>query len=133
MMPEQREARTANQRVDAAEQRRRAIETVVRHLAAVRLLDTEAMAADYAEDAVLVRGEDRYVGRTEIARYFASVPERLAGGRVETRISRATSEVVEVAWRVRGGQGDGVSGTDRFAVALDRIVHQQVRVEGEDF
>lgn len=40
------------------------------------------MAADYAIDAVLRRGDDTFTGRDEIAAYFATVPERLGGARV---------------------------------------------------
>lgn len=107
--------------------------TVVRdHLAAVRSGDPEAMAADYAADAVLVR-EVSYRGRDAIAGYFTTVPERLGDGRVEFAQPRLEGALVAVAWTLVGGPGDGTSGIDRFEVADGMIVCQTVTLDGGDF
>lgn len=107
--------------------------TVVRdHLAAVHSGDPEAMAADYAEDAVLVR-DVSYRGRDAIAGYFATVPERLGDGRVEFAEPRMEGGQVAVSWTLVDGPGNGTSGTDRFEVADGAIVRQTVTLDGGDF
>lgn len=102
------------------------------HLAAVHSGDPEAMAADYAEDAVLVR-DVPYRGRDAIADYFATVPERLGDGRVKFAEPRTEGALVAVAWTLVGGPGDGTSGIDRFEVADGAIVRQTVTLDGGDF
>ncbi len=102
------------------------------HLAAVHSGDPEAMAADYAADAVLVR-DVAYSGRDAIAGYFTTVPERLGNGRVEFAEPRLEGTLVAVAWTLVGGPGDGTSGTDRFEVADGMIVRQAVTLDGGDF
>ena len=49
---------------------------ITRHLLAVQSGDPEAMAADYAEHAVLVRGECRHQGRDAIRDYFVGLSLR---------------------------------------------------------
>ncbi len=107
--------------------------TVVQdHLAAVHLGDPEAMAADYADNAVLER-DVTYEGREAIAGYFATVPERLGDGRVEFAPPRWEDEWVSVAWKLVGGPGTGTSGTDRFEVVDGVIVRQTVTLNAGDF
>ena len=106
--------------------------TVKDHLDAVHTGDPEAMAADYAADAVLVR-EVTYQGKGAIAAYFTTVPQRLGDGRVEFAEPRLEGALVAVAWTLRGGPGDGTSGTDRFEVADGIIVRQTVTLDGGDF
>lgn len=106
--------------------------TVKDHLDAVHTGDPEAMAADYAADAVLVR-DVAYQGRDAIAAYFTTVPQRLGDGRVEFAEPRLEGTVVAVAWTLVGGPGDGTSGTDRFEVADGMIVRQTVTLDGGDF
>ena len=107
--------------------------TVVRdHLEAVHTGDPEAMAADYADDALLVRDVD-YQGREAITGYFTTVPERLGNGRVAFAEPRLEGDVVAVAWTLVGGPGDSTSGTDRFEVADSLIVRQTVALDDGDF
>lgn len=107
--------------------------TVVQdHLAAVHTGDPEAMAADYAADAVLVR-DVAYQGRDAIAGYFATVPDRLGDGQVAFAEPRLEDGLVSVAWTLVGGPGDSASGTDRFEVADGVIVRQTVTLDGGDF
>ena len=106
--------------------------TVKDHLDAVHTGDPEAMAADYAADAVLVRDEI-YQGRDAIADYFSTVPQRLGDGRVEFAEPRQEGALVAVAWKLVGGPGDGTSGTDRFEVADGMIIRQTVTLDGSDF
>lgn len=108
-------------------------EVVADHLEAVRRLDPVAMAADYAPDAVLVRGDDRHEGRAAIAAYFAGVPTRLAGGRVEVEILAVRGGQVEVRWRIAGGPGHASSGRDHLRVAGGQIIEQTVELDGADF
>ncbi len=102
------------------------------HLAAVHTGDPEAMAADYADDAVLVR-DVAYQGRGAIAGYFSTVPDRLGVGRVEFAEPQLEDGLVTVAWELVGGPGDGASGTDCFEVANGVIVRQTVTLDGGDF
>ncbi|MDE0580547.1 MAG: nuclear transport factor 2 family protein [bacterium] len=106
--------------------------TVKDHLDAVHTGEPEAMAADYAPDAVLVR-EVTYQGKDAIAAYFTTVPQRLGDGRVEFAEPRLEGALVAVAWKLVGGPGDGTSGTDRFEVADGMIVRQTVTLDGGDF
>ena len=106
--------------------------TVKDHLAAVHTGVPEAMAADYAPDAVLVR-EVTYQGRDAIADYFTTVPQRLGSGRVEFAQPLMEGELVAVSWTLKGGPGDGTSGTDRFKVTDGLIVRQTVTLNGKDF
>lgn len=108
--------------------------TVARHVEAVRRGDDpDAITADYADDAVIVRAGERIAGRTAIRDYFAALPERLAGGRVEFGELRTDGDRVTFAWRIAGGPGDGTSGTDTCVVRDGRIVEQVVRFDGSDF
>ena len=102
------------------------------HLTAIHTGDPEAMAADYAADAVLMR-DVAYRGRDAITGYFTTVPERLGDGRVEFAEPRMEDDLVAVAWKLVGGPGDGASGTDRFEVADGMIVRQTVTLDGGDF
>jgi uncharacterized protein (TIGR02246 family) len=106
---------------------------VRRHLDAVASGDPEAMAADYAPEALLERAGDRYEGREAIRRYFATVPDRLGGGRVEFERVRIDGSQVRFSWRIQGGPADGTAGTDTCTVVDGWIVHQTVRLESEDF
>lgn len=91
------------------------------------------MAADYAPEAVLDRGET-YEGRAAIEAYFATVPDRL--GDAEVVFSEPVVDAdgsVTVPWRLAGGPADGTSGADTFTVVDGMIVHQVVRLDGADF
>ena len=111
---------------------RDSLSTVLDHLAAVHTGDPEAMASDYAADAVLVR-DVLYQGRDAIAGYFATVPDRLGKGRVDFAEPRLEDGLVAVTWKLVGGPGDGASGTDRFEVANGLIIRQTVTLDGGDF
>lgn len=106
---------------------------VRRHLAAVGRGDRTGMSADYALDAVLRRGPDRYEGREAIAAYFATVPDRLGGRTVGFGEPVETGEGrVEVAWRIEGGPAP-ITGRDRFVVRDGWIAEQEVHLDGGDF
>lgn len=111
-----------------------AVAVVERHLAAVAAGDPVAMAADYAPDAVLERPGARFERRGAIAAYFATVPGRLGGGVVVAAppAQTATGSVV-VRWRLDGGPGHGVTGTDEYRVGAQGIVHQRVQLDRSDF
>ena len=116
-----------------ARRRRSAEEVVEDHLASIATQDPEAMAADYADDATLER-DRRYVGRSAITSYFRTVPERLGEGKVVFgRRSRRSGGRISVQWRIAGGQADGLSGRDTYALAGGLIVHQVVELDGTDF
>ncbi len=104
------------------------------HLTAVLTGDPVAMAADYADNAVLVRHDASYESAAVIAEYFTSVPGRLGGGEVCFGERRDESDDrVSVRWRIAGGPGDGTSGCDTFTVTEGFIVHQTVALDNADF
>ena len=89
------------------------------------------MARDYAVDAVLMRPGAHFQGRDEIAAYFLTVGQRLAGGKVE--FVNVDTERMQVTWRIVGGHADGSCGTDRYTIREGRIVQQSVELEQRDF
>ena len=104
---------------------------VERHLGAVRRGDLTGMSADYALDAVLARGTERYEGREAIAAYFATVPARLGGRSVELDAPHEQRDgTVTVTWRI---PGSGASGTDTFVIRDGWIAEQSVALDGADF
>jgi len=103
------------------------------HLVGVSGGDPVAMALDYAPDAVLLRGADRYDGHDAILEYFRTVPGRLAPGRVEVHRVDADGERGSIWWRLVGGPGDGSSGRDDLIVRDGLIVSQIVNLDGADF
>ena len=106
---------------------------VRRHLDAVVAGDVVAMADDYAEDAVLERGGDRFEGRGEIGDYFRTVPRRLAGGQVDARIDTVNGDRVVVRWCIHGGPQGGIAGVDHYRVIDGAIRAQRVELTGSDF
>ncbi|MCE2531503.1 MAG: nuclear transport factor 2 family protein [Acidimicrobiia bacterium] len=113
---------------------RSARQVVEDHLDSIGTGDPAAMAADYAADAVLVRGEASYVGAAVIGEYFESVPRRLAGGEVSfgERTDHGDGRI-SVRWRIGGGPADGTSGCDTFTVTSGAISHQSVALDHADF
>ena len=103
------------------------------HLVGVASGDPEAMAIDYAPDAVLQRGADRYDGHGAILEYFRTVPTRLAPGRVEVDRVETEGDRGSIWWRLVGGPGDGASGRDDLVVHGGLIVSQTVNLDGADF
>jgi hypothetical protein len=114
---------------------RPAIDVVARHLAGVRGGSPAAMAADYALDAVLERGADRYDGWAAIADYFDGAVIRLTGRSVTfDEVTTTGGGTVATRWTVDGGPaGQRRSGRDTFVVEAGRIVHQTVELDGDDF
>ena len=105
-----------------------AAQVVQRHLDAVRSGDPHAMAADYAPDALLERAGTRWIGRDQVAAYFLTVPERLAGGRVECTAFDPAD--LTVRWRIVGGPGHGINGTDSYEIRDGQITRQTVHLSG---
>lgn len=106
---------------------------VRRHIDAVEAGDPAAMAADYAEDAVLVRGDRTHEGRAAIQAYFAGVPTRLAGGRVVCGPPVRVDTHIRFDWHIIGGPAEGSAGTDRCTVTDGLISHQVVSLQKNDF
>lgn len=111
----------------------RTVEEVARaHLEAVEAGDVVAMAADYAPDAVLVRGADTFTGQSQIAAYFATVPDRLGDARVVFDALRISGEQAEFDWHLAPSP-TSVMGTDVCHIVDGAIVHQVVRLRSTDF
>jgi predicted SnoaL-like aldol condensation-catalyzing enzyme len=115
-----------------AEPQDRATYTVARdHLDAVLTGDPEAMAADYALDAKLTRGDEVHEGRPAILAYFRTVPERLGDSIVVFDDLAAEGNIAIVQWHLSGGAA--ASGTDTLRVADGLIVDQMVHLNTSDF
>lgn len=108
-------------------------EVIDHHLRAVDTLVPSAMAADYAPDAELVRGDACFRRRDAILGYFETVPERLAGGRVVVQRVDVAGERGTIWWRLVGGPADGLSGHDDIVVHDGLITRQSVHLDGTDF
>lgn len=110
------------------------IDVVARHLQAVDRRDPMAMAADYALDAVLSRGDDELCGWFEIANYFRTVPERLGANElVCSAPSLIATGDVRVTWTLTAANSTTLTGTDVYRVEHGRIAHQAVGLHGPDF
>jgi limonene-1,2-epoxide hydrolase len=108
--------------------------TVGRHLDAVRGGDPVAMAADYAAEAVLVRGPESYEGRSAIAAYFRSVPDRLGDGELRfDEPSTGADGRVSVGWALHRPGEPPVRGDDVYEVSGGRIDRQTVTLDDHDF
>lgn len=116
---------------------RSALDVVRRHLAAVARQDPLEMAADYAIDAVLIRGEDRRTGWASIADYFDTVPPRMSGRTlVFDNVIETEPGCVRVSWTMSSNARSAemiASGTDDYVVAAGRIVRQTVTLATPDF
>lgn len=106
---------------------------IAHHLDAVRTGDPDAMAADYAPDAVLVRPDGTHRGHAAILAYFRTVPDRLGGGQVAFGEATVAGVIASIPWRIDGGPADGTSGTDTCQVHDGRITLQQVDLTSHDF
>lgn len=111
---------------------RPAEEVAQSHLDAVEQGDPVAMAADYAPDAVLERGDETYVGREAITAYFATVPARLGAATVVFDAMSIDGNVVTFSWHLEGGP-TRASGTDTCRISAGAILHQVVRLDSSDF
>ena len=110
------------------------VEAVVRaHMDAGERGDPSAMAADYADDAVLTRPGMCLVGLAAIQSYFEGIPARLGGGTVRFLSFDIHDHHISFRWIIEGGPGDRTSGIDEVTVQDGKIVAQMVRLDGGDF
>ncbi|MAB26848.1 MAG: hypothetical protein CL580_04215 [Alteromonadaceae bacterium] len=113
---------------------RSAEEVVSQHLSAVGTRDPVAMTSDYVLDAVLVRPDAHFTGRSEIADYFETVPERLKDRELVFGEVEATDfHVAGVPWEITSAEGRVASGRDEFVVTEGRITHQRTSLDSDDF
>jgi hypothetical protein len=99
---------------------------------AVESGDPTAMAADYAEHAVLERPGEVFTGRAAIEAYFLSVPDRLGGAFVVFDELTVTADTATFRWHLDGANA-AASGQDVCLIGDDGIVHQQVTLDDGDF
>jgi hypothetical protein len=102
-----------------------------RHLNAVRGGEPEAMAADYAPAAELLRGGEIYRGRSAIEAYFRTVPNRLADAVVAFDELTIDGETATFRWHLEGSAE--ASGTDVLTIREGLIVRQVVHLDTADF
>lgn len=113
--------------------RRSPLDVVRRHMTAVMARDPVAMAADYALDATLERGDDLFVGHGAIADYFDTVPDRLGSSTLEFGAVELASDVVRVPWKIGDGSASRATGLDTYVIVQGRIARQTVELSGADF
>lgn len=119
---------------------RPANDIVARHCRAVRRREVAAMAADYALDAVLVRGETIHRGWAAIADYFDGAVARLSGREVvfgpitddDLEISDGVRRAA-VRWQVVDDDVVVASGRDTFDCDDGFITRQVVELDDGDF
>lgn len=107
-------------------------EVAERHITAVKGGDPFLMAADYADDAILIRGLETYTGKIEIYAYFKSVPERLGKAKVEFTNVKITGNTIIFDWRILNGSTKA-SGQDHLVIANGLIIKQEVFLQESDF
>ena len=96
-----------------------------RHLAAFGAGDTDAIAADYAKDAVVITQHGPTVGRDAIRAAFANVfAGPFAPGTYDFTLDLATVErdVAYITWHATCADFDIAFGTDTFIVQNGQIV-----------
>ena len=109
---------------------------VARHLDAVddpTGADASRLAADYSDNARLIRPDGIRVGIADIGSYFETVPARLRGKRFEVVAARSTEGSAEISWQIVDKGVAVTSGTDTYAVEDDLIIEQTVVLGAGDF
>lgn len=89
------------------------------------------MAADYADTAVLHRGDETHEGREAIEAYFRTVPQRLGSARVVFDRLAVDGDTATFWWHLEGGAA--ASGRDVVVVRDGLIISQVVYLESADF
>lgn len=86
--------------------------------------DVEAILANYAADAVLVRPGRTYRGHDAIGAMFREVFANMAG--LSSAITSVTvaEGLAVMTWTATGSDGRVLQGVDTFVIANDRIVAQ---------
>ena len=107
-------------------------EVAEQHITAVLGGDPVLMAADYASDAVLIRGDKIYNGRNEILDYFRSVPERLGNDKLEFLEFNVTGDEAVFSWQIVGDTIKA-SGQDVLVISNGLILEQEVFLSDSDF
>lgn len=107
------------------------VEVARRHLDAVLHGDPTAMAADYAEDAELLRAGESHRGRPAIEAYFRTVPDRLGDAAVVFDELAVDGQTATFRWHLEGSAH--ASGTDRLTIRDGLIVQQVVELDTPDF
>ena len=107
-------------------------EVAEKHFTAVKGGDPSQMAEDYADDAVLVRGNDVYTGKEEIFEYFNGVPERLGSGVIEFLKLEVNETTAYFSWKITDDQKI-ICGKDILTIKDGQIQHQEVTLLTEDF
>ena len=107
-------------------------EVAEKHLTAVKGGDPFLMAEDYAQDALLVRGEDVFAGKEEIFNYFAGVPNRMGSGVIKFMKLEVDGASVSFFWEITDNK-KVVSGKDVMIIKNGLIQHQEVTLLTEDF
>ncbi|MEC7116194.1 MAG: nuclear transport factor 2 family protein [Actinomycetota bacterium] len=105
---------------------------VKNHLDAVLSGDPAAMAVDYAESAVLIRGTDIYSGITEIENYFKSLPERMHCSKIEFFEPQVSGKIVTFQWKIQKIDMH-FEGLDTLVISNGKIVKHLVELLSEDF
>ncbi|MEC8393114.1 MAG: nuclear transport factor 2 family protein [Actinomycetota bacterium] len=105
---------------------------VKNHLDAVLSGDPAAMAVDYAESAVLIRGTDIYSGITEIENYFKSLPERMRCSEIEFFEPQVSGKIATFQWKIRKIDAY-FEGLDTLVISNGKIVKHLVELLSEDF
>ncbi len=105
---------------------------VKNHLDAVLSGDPAAMAVDYAESAVLIRGTDIYSGITEIENYFKSLPERMRCSKIEFFEPQVSGKIVTFQWKIQKIDMH-FEGLDTLVISNGKIVKHLVELLSEDF
>ena len=107
-------------------------EVAEHHITAVLGGDPVLMAADYASDAILIRGDQIYNGKDEILEYFKSVPERLGNDKLKFLRFNVAGDEARFSWQIVGDTIKA-SGQDVLVISNGLIIKQEVFISDSDF
>ena len=111
-------------RADDSLSARTPTQVVEHHIAAMLSHDANTLAADYADDAVMILSANVVSGRQQVQRFFSSAAARRQPGddNAKFRVARVDGDVVIEEWSHKTPDGSTVSGADVLVVRHGMIV-----------
>lgn len=86
--------------------------------------DVEAILANYADNAIVIRPQQIYRGKHAIRSMFQEVLGNFAGLAPQAAITTVAGRVALMTWSAASASGRIVQGVDTFVVEDDHIVAQ---------
>lgn len=94
------------------------------HWDSIQLGDMDAIAQDYADDAILIRPDRRFYGHKGCRKFFAELFEELDGFTAEQHSVTIDETVILLEWRATHADGRTATGVDTFVIEDGKIQTQ---------